>query len=221
MTHKPSNRRIWSSDTDQLLFKDPSLKGIEYLNKCITLCMEKPNDYVSCLESARLYLSFILMEIGNPATAITLMNDLLSMPCIIKYENEAESQLSNQRRATARLYACEAMCLMGDFDSGLQYLSQGKDDAEIMSEIIHLTDQLVLQGESRANGESTTILHRNQMSLACAFALKGDTTRAVDIATDLLRNSSDSQVLSSAKTILLFCSSSNSSRDPKGLEQIQ
>lgn len=207
MQSKAAEKSNWWTETRQTIVKYPVLKGIECLNNCISLCIRKPNEYISCLESARVALAYIWMEAGNPVSALRLANEVLNEPVMKKEMDDEDVMLSNQRRATMRLYASEAMCLIGDAYSGFKFLSNGFQEEDIMSHMKTLAKYLASKdGNTKTDDESQTFIHlKNQLSVASAYALMGDTFSAKQISSNLLNESADAEIISSAKSILRFC----------------
>lgn len=205
MQSKTTEDSTWSSERPETLVNDPVMKGIECLNNCISLCIQKPNDYVSCLESARVALAYIWMEVGNPVAVLQLANEVLDIPIPEKEIDDIEVQLSNQRRATMRLYAFEAMCLIGDANSGFKFLSRGDKEEDLLSDMKTIANHLTLKDGSAKNGDSESLIHLNQLSVASAYALMGDTFNAKQISFKLMDNSVDAQIVSSAQTVLRYC----------------
>lgn len=206
MQSKTTEDGIWSSESAETLVNDPVMKGIECLNNCISLCIQKPNEHVSCLESARVALAYIWMEVGNPVSVLHLANEVLDISIPEKETDDVEEvQLSNQRRATMRLYAFEAMCLIGGANSGFKFLSHGDKEEDILSEMKTIANHLTLKDGSAKIGDSESLVQLNQLSVASAYVLMGDTFRAKQISSKLMDKSVDAQIVSSAQTILRSC----------------
>lgn len=205
MQSKTTEERNWT-ETREDIVKYPALKGIECLNKCISLCIRKQNEYTSCLESARVALAYIWMEVGNPVSTLQLANEVLNEPIVEKEVENENVQLSKQRRATMRLYASEAMCLIGDANSSFKFLTLGHQHEDIISDMKTIANHLALKDDSaEMDDESERLMLLNQLSVASTYALKGDTFDAKQISSNLLKKSVDAQIVSSAKTILHFC----------------
>lgn len=205
MQSKTAEESNWTETREDIL-KYPALKGIECLNKCISLCIRKQNEYTSCLESARVALAYIWMEVGNPVSTLQLANEVLNEPVVEKDAENVDVQRSKQRRATMRLYASEAICLIGDANSSFKFLTLGHQNEDMMSDMKIIANHLALKDDSAKTDDKTErLVFLNQLSVASTYALKGDTFDAKEISSNLLNKSVDAQIVSSAKTILRFC----------------
>ena len=119
------------SDGCGSVLSDPLSNALTYVTKCIALCHKfhgKPVHFKKYLEPARVLLSYIWMELNNPAPVIGLADVVLSEPLS---ENESEKAASQRHRATIRMYACEAMSRMGNPEGGLSYFQPGEVDSNI------------------------------------------------------------------------------------------
>lgn len=114
----------WSYDKQQLddSLLNPLPTAVTHLTKCMALCHEIPypsDIHKRMLESARVSLAFVWLELNNPAPVACLADAVLreELPT-----NDSDRAISQRLRATIRLYACEAMTLMGNPRGGLKYL---------------------------------------------------------------------------------------------------
>lgn len=114
----------WPHDKEQLdaSLLNPLPTAVTCLTTCMALCHEStsPSDsHKRILESARVSLAFVSLELNNPAPVTCLADAVLreDLPT-----TESHRTISKRLRATIRLYACEAMTLMGNPRGGLKYL---------------------------------------------------------------------------------------------------
>jgi hypothetical protein len=94
----------------------------------MALCHEfsDPSDFhKKILESARVSLAFVWLELKNPAPVACLANVVLGQELPTK---ERDKVISQRLRATMRLYACEAMALMGNVREGMKYIPDNLDE---------------------------------------------------------------------------------------------
>lgn len=102
---------------------NPLTTAVTCLTRCMALCQESPfpssDMKKKILESARVSLAFVWLELNNPAPVACLADAVLreELPT-----NQSDRTISQRLRATIRLYACEAMTLMGNPRGGLKYL---------------------------------------------------------------------------------------------------
>ncbi len=131
---KDGNNHTWYSGTigEESCLSELLSKALSYVTKCIALCHkghQKPSHYIRLLEPARVSLAYIWMELNNPAPVTRLADLVLGEPLP---EDDDEKKMESQGlRATIRMYACEAMSLMGNPKGGLKYLSS--DNADVVA----------------------------------------------------------------------------------------
>ena len=127
-SQKEGKNKNWSS-TDASTPSDLLSKAMSYTNKCITLCHKNHSKLKSFLEPARVVLAYIWMELNNPAPVMRLADLVLAEP-LPDHDNRSKSE-SQGLRAAIRMYACEAMSLMGNPKGGLKYLSREEVDSVV------------------------------------------------------------------------------------------
>jgi hypothetical protein len=132
-SQKEGKTNNWSS-TDASSPSDLLSKAMSYTNKCITLCHKNHSKLKSFLEPARVALAYIWMELKNPAPVMRLADLVLAEP-LPDHDDRTKSE-SQGLRAAVRMYACEAMSLMGNPKGGLKYLSR----EEVDSVVVFLSD---------------------------------------------------------------------------------
>jgi len=100
------------SRTDlEFVAKYPLSRARHCLNECLDLCRNNNCQDISCLESARVALSYVWLELNNPTYTLQLTELVLGAPDVAPH-NSKEYFLSRRRRATARIYAHEAMSML-------------------------------------------------------------------------------------------------------------
>jgi hypothetical protein len=82
------------------------------------------------MESALLLTAYLYLEVGDPAQALphcrSVLDGTLRFP-EEHYRTEAPSAASRRRVATAKLYECEALCLLQQAEEGLRALGAARD----------------------------------------------------------------------------------------------
>lgn len=124
-------------------FLNPLPTAVTYLTRCMALCHELPKQSDFCkriLESARVSLAFVWLELNNPASVVCLADVVLSEELPTE---QSELAISQRHRATIRLYACEAMSLMGNPKGGLKYLPDDLNDIfDFVSDASGMTNEM-------------------------------------------------------------------------------
>jgi hypothetical protein len=94
------------------------------LNQCIILCNasndEQRRDY---LDTARVLLAYVWLEKNSPTQVVHLADQMLNGKPLSSTEDKNVYVNSMRQRATMRLYACEALSLMGHPSEAQNYLS--------------------------------------------------------------------------------------------------
>jgi len=114
------------------------------------------------------------MELNNPAPVIRLADIMLSEP--LPFDNDDDNAPSQRRRAIVRIYACEAMSLMGNPEGGMHYLPP--DDIDSMVGFL-------ANNESDGNqqlGTPDEVKASIEMSIAAAKILAGKLNTAKESA---------------------------------------
>ncbi len=174
----------------------------------LSLCSPKNERHKKYLESARVSLAYLWMELNNPAPVIRMADTVLAVPLessdSIGYD-ENEFVSSQRRRAMIRIYACEAMCLLGNPEGGLRYLKNGKTDVELSSEVDRIVEA-ILAGQSQNDELASFALKASiHLSIAGANAFLGNYDVGKEIAQNLIQRQVSSEITTSAKKTLLYC----------------
>mmetsp|Transcript_10791 Transcript_10791/g.13655 ORF Transcript_10791/g.13655 Transcript_10791/m.13655 type:complete len:230 (+) Transcript_10791:71-760(+) len=102
-----------------LAFNTHSLsRAVDCLNQCILCCSsdgDKNGDEMKkgYLESARVSLAYVWMELNNPSQVITLAEVMLNEKPLFSADGKNHCVISLRRRATMRMYAFEAYQMSG------------------------------------------------------------------------------------------------------------
>jgi len=117
-----------SVNSEQQLSNHHLSRVVDYLNQCIYLCTDeginmpksRKKDY---LESARVSLAYVWMELENFASVIKLADLVLKEESLTTDScGDDVPLISIRRRSIMRMYACEAMCKLGTPSEGLKYM---------------------------------------------------------------------------------------------------
>ena len=103
------------------MVENPLPRALSCLRIALTLCMNEDNKDLDCIEATRLSIAYVMLELGDPIQSIEMAK--------LVYESDQKTTtdgktgndnniinaaLSLHRKATARLYACEAFCKVGN-----------------------------------------------------------------------------------------------------------
>ena len=104
---------------------NPLPRAVDCFVRAMSLCQSdvEEGEDKGCLDSAAVSLAYVYLEVGEPLIALHVARP------IVQKEKEMISEESKRRIATARMYMCEAMCLLGQADDGLQMLNGAAADA--------------------------------------------------------------------------------------------
>jgi hypothetical protein len=103
----------------------------------VILCSANDERHKRYLESATVFLAYSWLEQNNPLQVINLADSLLKEESLSSESNQFSVQ-SRRRRATMRMYACEAFSMLGMADKGLRYLRDDNDSNSPSDEHTHL-----------------------------------------------------------------------------------
>jgi len=125
------------------------------LERAVEICLEQAeHDGVAdrdCMESTLLLLAYLHLEVGQPDQALACCRSVLDGTLRFSEEHsrttEAPSAASKRRVATAKLYECEALCLLQQAEEGLRALAEdktatNKDVLSSLEELDSLTKDL-------------------------------------------------------------------------------
>jgi hypothetical protein len=206
---------------------NPLAKALDCFMACISYCNKNNEQHQDHLESARVSLAYIWMELNNPAPVIRLADLVLGAPlkqevssngsdgAIGGHVNARESiLLSQSRRVMMRMYACEAMCLLGNPQGGLGYLKGGRKDVELGSEVRRMLRVLSSctgghgqqqHSKSNVNVDPLVLKASLHLSIAGANAMNGNLRIGREIAQNCIQSKTSSEITSLSKQTLLYC----------------
>lgn len=100
-------------------------RAFDCLNRCIILCSDDDDDDQKrgYLEAARVLLAYVSLEQSNPSQVINLAEVMFKEKPLSSLDDKRLRKISLRRRATMRLYACEALSMMGISNEGEHYLN--------------------------------------------------------------------------------------------------
>jgi len=206
---------------------NPIAKALDCFMACIAYCNKNNEQHQDHLESARVSLAYIWMELNNPAPVIRLADLVLGAPLkqVVSsndndgatggYDNTHEFiLLSQRRRVMMRIYACEAMCLLGNPRGGLGYLKGGKKDVELGREVGQMIKVLSSstggygqQQHSKSNVNVNVLVLKASLhlSIAGANAMNGNLMVGKEIAQNCIQSKTSSEITTLSKQTLLYC----------------
>lgn len=146
------------------------------------------------MESARVLLAYVWIELNNPSQVVQLAEVMLKeKPLCSSKNSKNHSGISLRRRATMRMYACEALCMLGIPSEGLNYLNSDSEpknvDTDSGNNVNELAAQLArvdIMRKKRLNqGEIKRLKHAKasiQISTAMTKLSLNDVSKAQDDA---------------------------------------
>lgn len=112
------------------------------LRRAMDICLGQVQNHGvadhECMESILLLLTYLHLEVGEPAQALEYCRSVLDGTLRFPeehYRTEAPSLTSKRRVATAKLYECEALCLLQQAEEGMQALTDDKTDARVLAKM--------------------------------------------------------------------------------------
>ena len=112
------------------------------LRRAMDICLgQVQNNGVAdheCMESILLLLTYLYLEVGEPAQALEYCRSVLDGTLRFPeehYRTETPSLASKRRVATAKLYECEALCLLQQAEEGMRALTDDKTDARVLAKM--------------------------------------------------------------------------------------
>ena len=112
------------------------------LRRAMDICLGQVQNHGvadhECMESILLLLTYLYLEVGEPAQALEYCRSVLDGTLRFPdehYRTEAPSLTSKRRIATAKLYECEALCLLEQAEEGMRALTDDKTDARVLAKM--------------------------------------------------------------------------------------
>ena len=112
------------------------------LRRAMDICLGQVQDHGvadhECMESILLLLTYLYLEVGEPAQALEYCRSVLDGTLRFPeehYRTETPSLASKRRVATAKLYECEALCLLQQAEEGMRALTDDKTDARVLAKM--------------------------------------------------------------------------------------
>ena len=196
---------IASKEDLEQIGRVPALRARYCLERVIHF---EPEEYI--LISARISLSFTLLALREYSKALEQARKVIYAPEAKLDHNDVAFRVHKRRVATARLYAAEASCALGDTTAARHFLlGDGKGDS-----IDRLASDLggVTLETAAANGKGKRRLARAQTmvrsSVSAATAAMGNSTAAKQLAmqAQAMEDSYESnREKSSARRALVYC----------------
>ena len=112
------------------------------LRRAMDICLGQVQNHGvadhDCMESILLLMTYLYLEVGEPAQALEYCRSVLDGTLRFPeehYRTEAPSAASKRRVATAKLYECEALCLLQQAEEGMRALTDDKTDAKVLAKM--------------------------------------------------------------------------------------
>jgi len=133
------------------------------------------NHAYDCKESARVAQAYVWLELNNPLLTLQMVEVVLDSPVLTGSDGN-ECVFSLRRRATARLYDCEAMCILGKATDSLSYLDKVNDiwTLRFLTAVIERLAQELSMGMCSANNNNDRYISRlNEAMIALYISISG------------------------------------------------
>jgi len=188
--------------------KKPLLRARTCLETSLHLVNEEGSKDIDALSSTRLALSYILLELRDFVRALKMAN------LVIEGDKSSSSMAQKSRAelrkiATARMYASEASCALGQAQDGMRYLvGDGQDDAfdRLAMELGGVTMQVAasnMKGKARLARAQSMV--RSSASAASAVLGNIGPAKQLAMSAQAMENASSSKGESTARRALIYC----------------
>jgi len=145
---------------------NPLSRALYSLNRCISLINEsfehntfEGSSNSDVEETAKVALAYVWLELNEPLSVVQIANTVLQTQPFSNCEDQDDDKKipeSLRRRLTLRLYACEAMHILGNPEKARIFLMDGDSSQEREEFITHLSNNLTVPSEVRAKSSSET-----------------------------------------------------------------
>lgn len=145
---------------------NPLSRALYSLNRCISLINEsfehntfEGSSNSDVEETAKVALAYVWLELNEPLSVVQIANTVLQTQSFSNFEDQDDDKKfpeSLRRRLTLRLYACEAMHILGNPEKARIFLMDGDSPQEREEFITHLSNNLTVPSEGRSKSSSET-----------------------------------------------------------------
>lgn len=184
-------------------------RAIDCLNKCIILCTTNGTNNHRYLEAARVLLAYIWLEKNNPSQVIQLADLVLKEETPSSVDDKNFFMISQRRRATIRMYACEALSMMGMANESLKYINdldsmkESDNDQDLSLIVSHLAGIDASKMKNLNQDEKKRITHAKvsiQIAKANTQLITGDFEHSIQESQSACNNIVDEIGMSSLKS---------------------
>lgn len=151
-------------------------------------------------EAIRILVAYVRLELGDPVVALNMAKSVL----LNRSHNDPPTAISTKRKALAKLYACEALCCIGNAPAALQMILKSNmdsiSDSEQRDPPADPLEKLVDDMSWRMDKCDARALVN--VALGATFAVNGDLGKAENHAKVALAVNLKSV---KARNALLFC----------------
>lgn len=194
--------------------KSPLLRARTCLETSLRLLKESGGTDDAALASTGLSLSYVLLELRDFARALKMaefvIEDAKTKP-VPPSKHDPKGRAELRKVATARMYAAEASCALGEAQAGMRCLvGDGKDDAfdRLASELGGVTMEIAaksMQGKARLAKAQSMV--RSSASAASAVLGNIGPAKQLAMSAQAMENasSSSSRDGSTARKALIYC----------------
>jgi hypothetical protein len=200
-----------TQETDDLdaVKKAPLLRARTCLDTALHLLNEGGCTDENGLASIQLALAYVLLELRDFGRALKMARAVIGEDAS-KSDTATQNRYQLRKIATARMYASEASCAVGDAPGGMRFLvGDGQDDAfdRLASELGGVT---ILVAANNVKGKARLARAQSMVrsSASAASAVLGNLTHARQLAMSaqaMEDASSTSRANSTARRALVYC----------------
>jgi hypothetical protein len=197
------------SDGLDTVKKEPLLRARTCLDTALHLLKEGGWTDENGLASIQLAMAYVLLELRDFGRALKMAQAVIGVDTS-NSDTAFKSHYQLQKIATARMYASEASCAMGDAPGGMRFLvGDGQDDAfdRLASELGGVT---ILVAANNVKGKARLARAQSMVrsSASAASAVLGNLTHARQLAMSaqaMEDASSTPRANSTARRALVYC----------------
>lgn len=190
--------------------KYPLLCARTCLESALQLLNEKDEKDIHALASTRLCLAYVSLELRNFGSALNMAQLVVEQDESLSAESEAKKRIYKRQIATARMYAAEASCALGDAAAAMRYLvGDGQDDAfnRLASELGGVTIEVAAtnrKGKARLARAQSMV--RSSASAASAVLGNIGPAKQLAMSAQAMEDAySGSRDRSTARKALVYC----------------
>lgn len=201
-----------ASNDLQAVKERPLMHARACLELTLHLLLKEEGDRdLHALASARLSLSYVSLELRNFDIALDMAKLVIEQDeKSTTKETDAKRRMEKRQAATARMYAAEASCALGDAAAGMRYLvGDGQDHAfnRLASELGGVTIEVAAtNGKGKARLAKAQSMVRSSASAASAILGNIGPAKQLAMSAQAMEDAySGSRERSTARKALIYC----------------